>query len=318
MTSHESTAKRSDFRYASGFTDLISLFFGGTFLGIALLSVGNEFHGWPVAIFYFLGGSIIFVHFEKRFDIIRAAILAAVGLGIFWLAMTALAALASNGAYGSDQSSMGYFYAEAYLVTAAFWLLIGVSHRAFRLELDLSGQGEAQGVLLGVVTVAASVLTGAYILLLHFGGGPLHKIGMGPLIAGAIFTVFLVAPLYKAVAQACWRSGIGGALSMKLFRSRWHKALAELDKAHYERAVRFLESHGEPIRQARKVAQSTSDTQRRSSRQGPSGKGDSLARDSAVLEKGPEKLTPRQRRQAAKKLTPKQRRQLARKTTQAQ
>ncbi len=111
------------------------------------------------------------------------------------------------------------------------WLLVGVPQRLFRIKLDIHGDQEVQPVLLGFLTTAASALAAIYILVLHFGGGPLSGVRPGPLVAGIIGTVLLVAPLYRSLARACWQRGVAGVFSPRAFKQRWGKTLTELAKA---------------------------------------------------------------------------------------
>jgi hypothetical protein len=102
-------------------------------------------------------------------------------------------------------------------------VLVGVPQRLFNIKLDV------QSILLGLITAAASVVTGAYIVLLHFGGGPLSKVNLGPLIVGTILTVVLVAPVYKSLVRGCWRNGISGMFNC--LSRQWDEALTELKKS---------------------------------------------------------------------------------------
>jgi hypothetical protein len=226
--------------------NVVSLFFGATFLGIILVAAVEESHGFIAVTLSGLGFSILWAVFKRNGPFFRAVIPSLIGLILFLLVVRALAELAAGGTYNtyiSDQSSMRYFWIENYLIIAVLWLLVGVPNRAFRLQLDLNGDGNAQTLFLACLTSIATVLSGIYILMLHFAGGPLSKIGSGPLVAGTIFTMFLVAPAYRSVAKACWQRGIRGAFSPKSLRERWGKTLTELDAALYKRAERILASN---------------------------------------------------------------------------
>jgi hypothetical protein len=111
------------------------------------------------------------------------------------------------------------------------WLLLGVPNQAH--EIGLKQDGSAQRVLVGVITAAACVLTGAYLLSLHFAGGALQNVRRGPLVAGAVFTAVLVVPAYSALVRAIWRQGLRGVFSVKPWKERWRQAMTEVLRAEY-------------------------------------------------------------------------------------
>jgi len=137
---------------------------------------------------------------------------------------------ASGGASSSDlQSTQIDQFAGIALALAVFWLLVRIPQRLFKIKLDTHSTEEMQRVLLGLLTAAASVLTGIYILLLHFGGGPLSQVRPGPLVAGVIGTVVLLAPSYRSLARACWQRGVSGVFSPRGLKHYWGETLAELE-----------------------------------------------------------------------------------------
>jgi hypothetical protein len=249
MSASEGTSR------VDGFILLVALLFGGAFPGIVLLAVANQFNGWPVAVLWFFGTAVWANALKESLE--RRAILAAIALGavvffLFQLLLVGIAALAASGAYGSDNSSPGYSNAEYYLAIAILWLVFGVPQRAFRLELDLHphGEGAIQDTLVTFLARTCAFLTGIYILLLHFGNGPLSKrnvnIGTPTLVAGIVFTIVLLVPAYKSLARTCWQYGIRGTLSLQPLRMRWSKTLTELDALNQEAAREFqrrLESY---------------------------------------------------------------------------
>src|SRR6266487_919396 len=231
-------------RRRTDFLSMLWLFFGGSFIGIVLIAIDWQSHGWPDLVLAFFASGFITLAFQhhKRQTLIIITIFALVfSVGI--LGQTAgrgLAILATAGIYGSDHSSRDYVYIENYLIIVIIWLLLGVPHRAFKYQLDLDGEGNAQRVLVRILVMAASLLTGAYILMLHFDNGPLNDVSMRALIPGIIFTVFLIVPTYRSVAKACWQRGIRGLFSPKPLAKGWIGALTELDIAFYQAANRLI------------------------------------------------------------------------------
>jgi len=120
---------------------------------------------------------------------------------------------------------------ETYVVLATFVLLVWVPQVFFTIQLDLDGAGDAQRVLLSVITAAACGLTATYFVLLHFSGGVLHSIPPGPLTAAIIGTILLVAPLYRALARVCWQRGLGGVFDRGTLHRRWRNTISELGRA---------------------------------------------------------------------------------------
>jgi hypothetical protein len=128
------------------------------------------------------------------------------------------------------------------LVLAMFWLLVRTPQQLFKIKLDTHSTEEMRRVLLGLLTAAASVLTGIYILSLHFGRGPLSQVHPGPLVAGVIGTVVLVAPSYRSLAKACWQRGVSGVFSPRGLIHYWGETLAELENALNRSAERGIAS----------------------------------------------------------------------------
>jgi hypothetical protein len=215
---------------------MIFFIFGGTFVGLALLLVSTQFHGKPIDILLTIIGEfcIIWAFNGRSVSFLFVAIVVtAVFLGAEF-AIRALATLATNGIYGPDRSGWGLFYAENYVLFGILWLLIGVPYRAFKYKVDSNGKGSAQGAITGGLAVTGSLLIGAFILLLHAGNGPFSAVDIKALSVGAVFTVCLTIPIFRAVTKAFWERGIFGCLSLRPLAERWRKALAEVHVATSE------------------------------------------------------------------------------------
>jgi hypothetical protein len=114
------------------------------------------------------------------------------------------------------------------------WLLFGVPDQAHRIGLNKDGY--TQRVLVGVVATVACVLTGAFFLTLHIGGGVLGGMALGPLIVGIVFTAVLVWPFYRSLARAIWQQGLRGVFSPTVLKEPWRKISNEIRVALNERA----------------------------------------------------------------------------------
>jgi hypothetical protein len=141
--------------------------------------------------------------------------------------------VATDGASGvSAADSTGRSgYVEFGLVVVTLLLLLWVPQLFFYIQLDMDAAGDAQRVLLGLIAVTASIVTGIYILLLHFRGGPLRGISLRPLAVGAAGLVVLITPVYRSLAGTCWSRGISDIVQFSKYRQDWGKTLIELRKA---------------------------------------------------------------------------------------
>ena len=192
-----------------GFGVLLYIFFGGEFLGFALYVVGNAFGvGLLVILFYFLGSWALSKALDSQWALFAAFGIGAFVVPVFYLFAAGIADLASNGAYGLDNSGGPYSVAQTLIIGAILWVVFGAPRHAFSMGIDRGGDGQVRTFVIRVCTVLASVLTGAYVLLLHFGGGPLSRVSINALVVGTVFTVFLVAPGYRFVGTRCWELGL--------------------------------------------------------------------------------------------------------------
>jgi hypothetical protein len=129
----------------------------------------------------------------------------------------------------SSQGALGNV--EGYLLIATIVLLVWIPQVFFGIQLDINGTGDAQRVLLGLITVASCATTGAVFLLFHFAHGPLRNVNVGTLVIGIIGTVLLVAHPYRSLAKVCWQRGIAGIFSPRTLKQSWGNVVTELGKA---------------------------------------------------------------------------------------
>jgi hypothetical protein len=158
-----------------------------------------------------------------------AAILGVMVTGLAVILATRLVATGTIGATSASSARLTYLNFDMIVITLT--VLFWVPQFFFHIKLDMQGTGDAQRVLLGLIAVAASALTAAYIVLLHLGGGPLRKVSIGPLVAGIVGLAVLITPLYRSLARACWSRGISGIVSFNEYQQDWYKMLKELRMA---------------------------------------------------------------------------------------
>ena len=198
-----------------------------------------------------VGATIAFLLFVLAFIVAVAGSLRGEGrrmirlrrtLGRIGVVIIGLAAVRETAAFlafltsgGNDRFALGppgmIGSIETYVVLATFVLLVWVPQVFFTIQLDIKGTGDAQRVLLSLITVTACGLTATYFLLLHFSRGPLHSLPPGPLVAAVIGTVLIVAPPYRALARACWQRGLTGTFHPRTLQQHWRNAISELGKA---------------------------------------------------------------------------------------
>ncbi len=120
------------------------------------------------------------------------------------------------------------------LIFLVAWLLVGIPNQAHRIRLTEGGA--AQRVLVRALTFAACILTAFLFFLMHFSYGLLYTIPAGPLAAGIVFTVILVSPFYKSLAEAAWRHRIEKLASLERLKSGWRSAAREVRAAFDQEA----------------------------------------------------------------------------------
>lgn len=162
--------------------------------------------------------------YEKPGDKSTKFILAAVVLPVLSVVTGVLVALvAANGQYFSSGFHARYLglvgRSEVLIMAPILWVLIGVPNQWYKVTRGKNASTEpsladsAEPAVVGFVTAVSCVLTATYLILLHFGGGPLSKV-RGPLGPGIVFTAVLVVPAYKSLARRCCSRGLSGVLDV--------------------------------------------------------------------------------------------------------
>jgi hypothetical protein len=215
------------------------LTFLGVFVFVAVTVIAPSYapYAWGTIVLLFLVAAGFTVRDSRRktgywVDVIRVldAMVSVVIIGVAVILATRF--VATGGTIGvTSHHTTRFQYVAFDLIVITLGLLLWVPHLFFAIQLDRDGTGDAQRVLLGPIAATASVLTGIYILVEHFSGGPLRGISTGPLVAGVIGLVVIVTPAYRSLVRGCWRNGICGILQLSEQRQDWAKALTELGAA---------------------------------------------------------------------------------------
>jgi hypothetical protein len=216
---------------------VIKFIFGGTFPGIMLILIGVQLqHSTVGHAASLLGAFWTTLSFWRRgfLATVSALVLAALAYAAAEFAIRGLATMATNGVYGPDESGRTSYYVGNYLVFGILWLIFGVPYRAFKYKIDINGEGKSQDVITTTMAVISALLTGAFIIFLHYDKGPFSQIDIKALVVGGIFTIFLLVPIYRTIAKTCWQHGVIGMFSVRSFLSRWRDAAIEIDATKLE------------------------------------------------------------------------------------
>ena len=230
MSQNSTRNDPDDDSMAEAVSTMFYFIFGGSFLGLVMILVSYQAPSPAKDILGVLGGFWVVMAFARRSNTFTLGVLIVGGLGFLaaQYALRTLAALASNGIYGQDNSGKSYFAIGNYLVFGVLWLLIGIPYRAYKYNIDQSGEGSTQRVMVRALARSAAALTGVFVLILHYGHGPLGQIDIKALIAGSVFTAFLIAPIYQVWTEKCWQRGFVGSFSLKSTMKQWRDALRGL------------------------------------------------------------------------------------------
>jgi hypothetical protein len=85
----------------------------------------------------------------------------------------------------------------------------------------------------GLAAVAA-IVTGSYLLALHFFNEPLARIPPGPLAASILAVMALLTPLYQLIARACWRYGLADLIDPAAWWAKWSELANEIRNYHHQ------------------------------------------------------------------------------------
>jgi hypothetical protein len=97
-----------------------------------------------------------------------------------------------------------------------------------------------KNIITGGLATAAALLTVLFAFMLHFYGGPLAYVRLGPLAVVMLFVVALLVPIYRSFVRACWERGVLHIIDFARWWSDWRKVLKE-----WQAAVAALDSKQE-------------------------------------------------------------------------
>ncbi len=133
------------------------------------------------------------------------------------------------GISSSHVNSHGFLpYMESYalgfglMYTLLFWP--EVLHRELPSE---QASEQTLRLLPAGLAVGAAIVTGSYLLALHFLNEPLARIPPRPLAASIVAVMALLMPLYQLIARACWRYGLANLIDPAVWLAKWSEVTNE-------------------------------------------------------------------------------------------
>jgi hypothetical protein len=118
-----------------------------------------------------------------------------------------------------------------------FLLLFGPEMIRRRLPFKHASEQVLRFVPAGLA-VGAAIVTGSYLLALHFFNQPLVRIPLGPLAAAIVAVMAFLAPFYQLIARACWRYGLADLLDPAAWWAKWSKVTDEIRFFRFKQEVR--------------------------------------------------------------------------------
>src|SRR5690349_6682116 len=116
-------------------------------------------------------------------------------------------------------------------------LLFGPEIIRRKLPFERASEQALRFVPAGLGVIAA-IVTGSYLLVLHFFNQSLSTIPPGPLAASILAVMTLLAPLYQFIARACWRYGLADFLDPMAWWAKWRTVTDEVRFFRFNQAVR--------------------------------------------------------------------------------
>jgi len=116
-------------------------------------------------------------------------------------------------------------------------LFIGPEIIRRKLPFEHASQEALRLVPTGLA-IGAAIVTGSFLLALHFFNQPLASIPPGPLAASIIAVMTLLMPFYQFIARACWRDGLADFLDPAAWWAKWFKVTGEVRFFRFTPTVR--------------------------------------------------------------------------------
>ena len=113
--------------------------------------------------------------------------------------------------YWSHGASRWMAWIDFLPLMVAFGLVYEIP-KGLRRRAGWSPQEGTRKLLPTYLGALAAMGTGVYVVMLHFGGGPLARIGIGRVLIGAVGVMTVTMPLCRWIARQSWDPGIANML----------------------------------------------------------------------------------------------------------
>jgi hypothetical protein len=137
-----------------------------------------------------------------------------------------------------------------------------------KLPIEHASEQALRLVPAALATVAA-LITGSYLLVLHFFNEPLARIPPGPLAASILAVIALLTPLYQLIARACWRYGLADLIDPVAWWANWSEVRDEITFYQARNYRQLREAARERSAATRLVSESSVDTRLASDKSAP-------------------------------------------------
>lgn len=106
-------------------------------------------------------------------------------------------------------------------------LLLGPEKIRRKLPFDKASE-QVQRLMSAALALCAAIITGSYLLALHFFNEPLARIPLGPLAASIVAVMALLTPFYQLITRACWRYSFADLLDPTAWWAKWSDMTDEI------------------------------------------------------------------------------------------
>jgi len=156
---------------------------------------------------------------------------------IFLATQGSAIALGTRSAHVNSQGWLPSMEAYALALCLLYALFIGPEIVRRKLPFE-HASAEALRLVPTGLAISAAVVTGSFLLVLHFFNQPMANVPPGPLTASIIAVMTLLMPFYQFIVRACWRDGLADFLDPAVWWAKWSTVTGEISSFAFHQAVR--------------------------------------------------------------------------------
>ena len=134
------------------------------------------------------------------------------------------------GGHSAHVNSEGWLpFMESYALVWGLLYALFFAPEVIRRKLPIEhAHDQVVRLVPAALATLAMLVTGSYLLALHFFNEPLAKIPPGQLAASILAVMALLTPLYQLIARACWRYGLADLLDPAAWWAKWSEVKDEI------------------------------------------------------------------------------------------